>query len=161
MQRRTLPLRRALIVCALFAPPATAAPAPAPAPDRAIEHAAHGAYLAAINSNDLDRFMARLTEDVVFQMPGAHEIVGKKALRGWAAAYLAACQTHWEKVSLGFTVNGDWAFERYTYASTDTDRKTGTASHDTGKGIAIYRRGRDGQWRVAVDGWSSDKAPTP
>jgi ketosteroid isomerase-like protein len=126
-----------------------------------VEHAAHDAYVAAINSNDLDRFLSRLTQDVVFQTPGAPQLVGKAALRAWAAGYLAACQTHWDKISQGFTVTGDWAFERYTYASTDTDRKTGAVTHDKGKGITIYRRGRDGQWRVAVDGWSSDTAPTP
>ncbi len=155
MQRQNLASWGAL--CVPLASPAMAAPTPT----KAIEHAAHDAYVAAINSNDLDRFLSRLTEDVVFQMPGAPEVVGKKAVRDWAAAYLAACQTHWDKTTLGFTVDGDWAFERYTYTSADTDRQTGTVTRDTGKGINIYRRGRDGQWRVAVDGWSSDKAPTP
>jgi hypothetical protein len=28
---------------------------------------------------------------------------------------------------------------------------------DTGDGINIYRRGDDGVWRVARDGWSSDQ----
>jgi len=67
--------------------------------------------------------------------------------------------TRWEKTSIGFTVSGDWAFERYTYKSTDTDRKTGAVTSDTGKGINIFRRGADGKWRVAIDGWSSDVPP--
>jgi hypothetical protein len=25
------------------------------------------------------------------------------------------------------------------------------------KGINIFRRGSDGRWRVAIDGWSSDR----
>ena len=28
---------------------------------------------------------------------------------------------------------------------------------DTGEGINILRRGSDGRWRVAIDGWSSDR----
>lgn len=28
---------------------------------------------------------------------------------------------------------------------------------DTGKGISFFRRGSDGRWRVAIDGWSSDR----
>jgi ketosteroid isomerase-like protein len=69
--------------------------------------------------------------------------------------------THWQKRPSGFTVSGDWAFERYTYRSTDTDRKSGAVSTDSGKGINIFHRGRDGRWRVAIDGWSSDKPPAP
>jgi ketosteroid isomerase-like protein len=155
MQRVILTVLGALGM--LVATPAMATPAQT----KTIEHAAHDAYVAAINSNDLERFLSRVTDDVVFQAPGTPEIVGKKALRDWAAAYLAACQTHWDKISLSFTVTGEWAFERYTYTSADTDRNTGTVTHDTGKGITIFRRDRDGQWRVAIDGWSSDKAPTP
>jgi ketosteroid isomerase-like protein len=122
----------------------------------AIEHVAHGAYVAAINSNDADTLMTVLTDDVVYQAPGGPEVVGKAAVREWIAGYLAAYRTKWEKTSLGFTVSGDWAFERYTYKSTDTDKKSGAVIADIGKGINVFRRGADGKWRVAIDGWSSD-----
>lgn len=123
----------------------------------AIEAAAHGGYVDAINTNDAEKLRAILTDDVVYQAPGAPEIVGKAAVGEWVAGYFAAYQTKWEKTSLGFTVSGDWAFERYTYKAIDTDRKTGAVLTDVGKGINIFRKGADGQWRVAVDGWSSDK----
>lgn len=127
---------------------------------RAIEEAAHGGYVAAINSNDVDTLMAGLTDDIVYQAPGAAEVVGKATVRDWVAGYFEAYRTKWEKTSIGFTVSGDWAFERYTYKSTDTDKKTGAITTDVGKGINIFRRGSDGKWRVAIDGWSSDKAPS-
>ena len=125
--------------------------------DRVIEASAHGAYVAAINSNDVDTLTADLTDDVVYQAPGSPEIVGKPAVREWIAGYFGTYRTKWEKTSLGFTVSGDWAFERYTYKSTDTDKKTGAVTEDIGKGINVFRRGADGKWRVAIDGWSSDK----
>jgi ketosteroid isomerase-like protein len=125
---------------------------------RAIEQAAHNGYVAAINSNDIDTLMADLTDDIVYQAPGAPEVVGKAAVKTWAASYFAAYRTRWEKRSIGFTVAGDYAFERYTYKSTDTDKKSGAVTTDVGKGINIFRRGSDGKWRVAVDGWSSDKS---
>lgn len=127
---------------------------------KAIEAAAHGAYVAAINSNNSDTLLANLTDDIVYQAPGAPEVVGKEAVREWVQGYFDAYQTKWEKTSLGFTVSGDWAFERYTYKATDTDRKTGAVTIDLGKGINIFHHDADGKWRVAVDGWSSDK-PTP
>jgi ketosteroid isomerase-like protein len=134
--------------------PASVSPA---ASTEAIEHAAHGGYVAAINSNDVETLMGSLTDDIVYQAPGGPEVIGKAAVRTWVAGYLAAYRTRWEKTSIGFTVSGDWAFERYTYKSTDTDKKSGAVTTDIGKGINIYRRGADGKWRVAIDGWSSDK----
>lgn len=128
-----------------------------PVDTAAIEQAAHGGYVAAINSNNVDTLMESLTDDIVYQAPGAPEVIGKKAVRNWVAGYFGDYRTKWEKTSIGFTVSGDWAFERYTYKSTDTDRKTAAVTTDVGKGINVYRRGPDGKWRVAIDGWSSDK----
>lgn len=128
-----------------------------PADTRAIETAAHDGYVAAINSNNVDTLMDGLTDDVVFQAPGAPEVIGKVAVREWVAGYFGAYQTKWQKTSLDFTVSGDWAFERYAYKATDIDKKTGAVTIDIGKGINVFRRGPDGKWRVAIDGWSSDK----
>jgi ketosteroid isomerase-like protein len=81
---------------------------------------AQEAYVAAINTNDLDSLLAMLTEDVVYLPPNEPALVGKAAVRPWAAEYLKAFKIHWEKTSLEFVVAGDWAFERYSYESTDT-----------------------------------------
>jgi ketosteroid isomerase-like protein len=75
------------------------------------------------------------------------------------AGYFGAYRIQWEKTSIAFTVIGDWAFERYIYKSKDVDKKTGAVTTDQGKGINIFRRGADGKWRVAIDGWSSDVPP--
>jgi ketosteroid isomerase-like protein len=128
----------------------------APTNIKSVEAAAHGAYVAAINSNDIETLMADLTDDIVYQAPSEPEIVGKDAVRMWVAGYFDAYRTTWEKTSIGFTVIGDWAFERYEFKSTDVDKKTGAVTTDKGKGINIFRRGTDGKWRVAIDGWSSD-----
>ena len=149
-----------LLTLAALALPGSARSAVA-ADTAAIERAAHGGYVAAINSNDMAKLMAVVTDDIVYQAPGGPEVVGRAAVREWVGGYLAAYRTHWEKTSIGFTVSGDWAFERYTYKSTDTDRKTGAVSTDVGKGVNIFRRGSDGKWRVAVDGWSSDTPAVP
>jgi ketosteroid isomerase-like protein len=79
----------------------------APVDVKAIEAAAHGGYVAAINSNNVDTLMDGLTDDVVYQAPGAPEVIGKAAVREWVAGYFGAYRTKWEKTSLGFTVSGD------------------------------------------------------
>ncbi|MCY7280749.1 MAG: hypothetical protein LH610_07620 [Sphingomonas bacterium] len=45
--------------------------APEEIDDRAIEQATHGSYVAAISSNDVDTLMSNLTDDIVYQAPGA------------------------------------------------------------------------------------------
>jgi len=113
-------------------------------------------YLARINSNDVDLLMEGLTDDVVYQAPHQPEVVGKAAVREWVDGYMSAYSTIWEKTSLDFVLAGDWAIERYAYKSKDTDRATGETYDDVGKGLNVYHRGDDGQWRVARDAWSTD-----
>lgn len=150
---------RIILLAAALTLTTSACTKPQPEVDvKAIEAAAHVAYVAAINSNDTETLLAGLTDDIVYQGPGAPEVIGKEAVRGWVQGYFDAYQTKWEKTSIGFTVSGDWAFERYTYKSTDTDRKTGVVTTDVGKGINVFHHDADGKWRVALDGWSSDKA---
>lgn len=121
---------------------------------------AHKAYLAAINSNDLDRFLATVTDDIVFIAPNSPVIEGKAQVAPWVGGYFEAVETAWEKTSVEFVVSGDWAFERYTYKVIDTPRDGGAAYFDTGSGINIYRLGEDGIWRVARDVWATDR-PLP
>ena len=144
------------------APPATGAAAE-PAPDAATEqaaHKAHDAYVAGINSNNLETFLATISDDAVFLPPNSEPISGKAAVGEWVKGYLAAYETKWVKTSKEFVVRGDLAYEWYTYTSTDTPKAGGPAAGtpvvtDTGNGINIYRRGTDGVWRVARDAWAT------
>src|SRR5262245_45050045 len=62
-------------------------------------HRAHDSYVAAINSNHLESFLATITDDAVFLPPNSPAITGKAAVGAWAKDYLAAYQTKWEKTS--------------------------------------------------------------
>ena len=119
-------------------------------------HLAHEAYVAAINSNDLDTLLGMLTEDVVFLAAHEAPMVGKAALRPWLEGYLKAYRTHWDKPVQEFTVCGNWAFERYSYKSMDTPLDGGPVVEDTGWGLVIYHYDADGEWRVARDAWGPD-----
>ncbi len=119
-------------------------------------HQAHDRFVDAINSNDLEAILAMFTHDVVLMPPNSPILVGEPAIRYWAQGYLDAFQTRWEKSTLELVVLGDWAFEQYSYESTDTPRAGGEELHDIGKGIIVYRRDTDGVWRVARDAWNSD-----
>ena len=122
----------------------------------AAAHQAHQAYVTAINSNDVTTLLDMLTDDVVYL--SAHEpvMVRKAAVRPWLEAYIKAYKTHWDKPVQEFVVNEDWAFERYSYISTDTPIAGGNPVTDTGWGLVIYHHDTDGKWRVARDAWGPD-----
>ncbi len=122
-------------------------------------HLAHENYVAAINSNNLESLLGMLTDDVVFMAPNDKPYAGKAAVRPWLAAYLKAYKTHWDKPVQEFVVNGEWAFERYSYTSTDTPQGAGAPVVDTGWGFVVYHHDADGRWRVARDGWGSNHPP--
>lgn len=120
-------------------------------------HLAHEAYVNAINSNDLDQLLEMLTDDVVFMAPNEAVMSGKDQVKPWIAGYVAAFKTNWDKPVQEFVVNGEWAFERYAYHSTDTLIETGEVFEGTGWGLVIYHYDADGKWRVARDAWGSDQ----
>lgn len=121
---------------------------------------AQKAYLAAINSNDLEQFLQTVTEDVVLMAPDAPALQGKAAVAPWVSAYFDAYQTSWSKRSLEFVEASDWAFERYEFRVIDVPYAAGLTTVATGVGVNIYNRGPDGTWRVARDIWSNDSRIT-
>ena len=100
-----------------------------------------------------------LTEDVIFLAANDKPIVGKPAVRAWVDGYYKAFHTTWDKPVQEFVVSGDYAFERYSYTSTDTPVGGGAAVIDTGWGFVVYHRGTDGVWRVARDAFGPDHPP--
>ena len=69
-------------------------------------HAAHDAYVNAINSNDVDALLGTVTDDIVYLPPNSPAIVGTHDVRRWLAEYFAAFQSKWVKTSVEFVVRG-------------------------------------------------------
>ena len=145
------------VVAACSSPKSEATPASsAPAVDTAAANKAHENYVRVINSNNMDSLMSMMTDDVVFLAAGSKPIIGKAAVREWADGYLKAFHTHWDKPVQEFVVSGDYAFERYSYTSTDKPVAGGKDVVDTGWGLVVYHREPDGVWRVARDAFGPD-----
>ena len=123
-------------------------------------HSAHANYVRVINSNNIDSLTSMLTDDVVFLAANEKPIVGKAAVRAWVDGYYKAFHTKWDKPVQEFHVSGDYAFERYSYTSTDTPVAGGKDVVDTGWGVVVYHHDADGKWRVARDAFGPDHAPT-
>lgn len=134
-----------------------------PAATLAAVQQAHDAYVAAINSNKVDQWMAVLGDDVVYLVPNQKPIVGREAVGAWAARYLQEVTTHWTRPVEDLQVSGDWAIGRYSYTASDSiiihdpETEGGGTANDSGWGLVVYHRGRDGHWLVARDAWGSDR----
>jgi ketosteroid isomerase-like protein len=157
--RIRISVRATAALCTIVVLSACAAPASKSADTSASDAAAHKAhenYVRVINSNNIDSLASMFTEDVVFLEAGAQPIVGKAAVRAWADGYYKAFHTKWDKPVQEFVISGDYAFERYTYTSTDTPVGGGKDVVDTGWGLVVYHRDADGRWRVARDAFGPD-----
>ncbi|GMN03822.1 YybH family protein [Erythrobacter sp. MTPC3] len=115
----------------------------------------HPAYVAAINSNDTDRILGLMSEDVVFQVPGEAELVGKDAVGAWANTFFAAYEASWDKTEIAMEQSGDLAISRYVYVARYRSREDGSELHETGKGVCIFRCTPAGEWRLMIDSWST------
>lgn len=118
----------------------------------------HSDYVEAINSNDIDKVMALLSDDVVFQVAGEPELIGKSAIREWGASFFEAFDAHYEKAQLAFEKSGMLAIDRYAYSARFVGREDGEVITEHGKGVAIFRQGEGGSWQIILDGWSPDEA---
>ena len=123
--------------------------------------ALHGAYIKAINNNAIDELMALMAEDVVFQVPGEAELIGRDAVSEWATSFFEAFDAFFTKRQLSFKASGDLAFDRYTYSMRLAGREDGALLVENGKGASIFRRSTDGCWLLIFDCWSPFSAAQP
>lgn len=115
----------------------------------------HHAYVEAINSNDTDRILGMMSEDVVFQVPDEPELVGKEAIAAWANGFFAVFKAYWDKAELALEQSGDLAISRYVYTARYRSREDGSEMGETGKGTCVYRREPSGEWLLMIDSWST------
>ena len=124
---------------------------------------AHLGYVAAINSNKVDIWLATLGDDVVYLVPNQPALVGKHAVDAWVRRYLQEVTTRWTKSVEDLQIDGDWAFGRYVYTASDsviihdTETEGGGTANDSGWGLVVYHRDTLGVWRVVRDAWGSDR----
>jgi ketosteroid isomerase-like protein len=117
----------------------------------------HHTYVTAINSNDTATILGLMSEDVVFQVPGEQELVGKAAIAAWADGFFAAYEASWDKTELALELSGDLAVSRYVYTARYRSRDDGAQLGETGKGTCIYRRATSGEWLLMIDSWSTQE----
>jgi len=118
---------------------------------------AHKAYVDAINSNNTDRVMAVYDKGVAIMQPDGPLVTGHRQVRKWVADYFRTTKTHWVKRSKLMWVAGDFGFDQGVDSAVDRPRAGGPVQRYTVKGILIYKRQKNGEWKVYRDIWNANK----
>jgi uncharacterized protein (TIGR02246 family) len=118
--------------------------------DQEAIRAAMSSYEAALNGSNTEAAMTLYAEDGVFMAPNNQSAIGKAAVR---RAYDAVFKAITLKVR--FTIAelvvmaSQWAFVRTNSAGTQKINATGATSAEANQELFIFRKGDDGQWRIA------------
>jgi len=122
--------------------------------------AAEREWAAAAKQRDLDRSVSFMAEDAVMFPPASAPIVGMAAIREYMASAFATpgFSVTWDPEEAVVAESGDLAYTRarsvYTVPGADGGIQTVHA-----KGVAIWRKSAEGEWRCVVDIWN--EAPPP
>lgn len=120
---------------------------------------AHRAYEAAINSNNTDLVMAMYDEGAMIMQPDGPVVKGHDAIRKWVDDYFKAYRTHWKKVPWDNWVLGDYGWDEGHDTAVDHPVGGGEPIHSDCKGILVYKRQKNGEWRIFRDIWNSNVPP--
>ena len=117
------------------------------------------AEVAAIADDDIESYLALLTEDALFLPPGLPSIGGEE-LHAWLHEFLEQWRVEWLAFKHNETeVAGDLAFHRFSYSWRLEPKSGGELRVSHGKGLHILRRSADGDWKIARETWND--RPTP
>ena len=125
---------------------------------RLLERDAEWAALSSAGQ-DVERILSFWTDDAVVYPPGMPTVSGKAALRSYVQGALAMPGFHitWSSSEASLSPDAQLAYVLSTNAVT-MPGPAGQLVTTRGRGITVWRREPDGQWRCAVDIWNEEPA---
>lgn len=112
-------------------------------------------------SGDLDRIVSYWGEDATVMMGGLPTFQGKSAIRSYVAQSLKipGFKISWEPLEAHVSASGDMGYiiEKSHVTAPDS---TGTLTTTAFRGVTIWRKGTDRQWRNVLDINNQDSRAT-
>jgi uncharacterized protein (TIGR02246 family) len=117
---------------------------------------------AAASGQDVEKIISYWTDDALIIPPGQPVVEGKAAIRTFVAESLKipGFKIHWVSEKVRFSPDGLVAYMRAT-SETTMPGPDGKLMTLPGRGITVWRREPDGQWRCAVDIWNNPSTSLP
>jgi ketosteroid isomerase-like protein len=128
------------------------------AKDRVVRTAA--ALLKAVNESDCSGVLSVWCDDGVLMPPHHPSIRGSAPIREYFQRVFGRGRLEFVFGSSEVEVAGEIAVQRLEYTSSFWPVAGGGVRRDSGKGVHVFRREPDGEWRLLLDIWNSDCAVT-
>jgi uncharacterized protein (TIGR02246 family) len=115
----------------------------------------------AMLGGDAETLVSLYAPDAIVLPPGMPLAEGTDAIRSvWQQMFAAGPLTavSLDPRTIVVSESGDMAYEVGTYSMTGT-APDGSSITDTGKYLTIHEPTESGEWKIAVDTWSSDQMP--
>jgi ketosteroid isomerase-like protein len=117
---------------------------------------------AASAGQDVEKIISYWADDALVLPPGQPVAEGKAAIRAFVTESLKipGFKIHWVSEKVSFSPDGQLAYMRSVNETTfrEPDGKVTTVH---GRGLTVWRRDRDGQWRCVVDIWNEPPTSGP
>jgi len=114
-------------------------------------------WSAAAAGTDVEQIVAYWTDDATIIPPGQPAVTGKEAIRQYVTGSLAipGFKISWSATDVRLSPDGQMAYileaNEVTMNGPDGQPRT---SH--GRGVTVWRKEADGQWRCVVDTWNDE-----
>ncbi|MGA7524009.1 MAG: DUF4440 domain-containing protein [Acidobacteriaceae bacterium] len=129
--------------------------------DEAALRALDAQWSATAAKNDLAGTVAFYADDAVLLPPNAPMATNPQEIRAsWAGMLGPNTSVSWKVMRAEVAQSGELGYLYGTYALDIWGAKGGSAVHDTGKFVEIWKKQADGQWKCVVDTYNSD-LPAP
>ena len=127
--------------------------------ERAVAEAL-AAYNNALNSSDTNAVMPLYMEDGVFMPPYSPSAVGAVAVReAYDAVFAAIRLTVKFSVAEVVEMSPEWVFARTNSAGNTLNHATGKTSAEGNQELFIFRKDRDGKFKIARYSFSTTNPP--
>ena len=122
--------------------------------ERVLKRDAEWAALAS-EGRDIDRILSYWTDDAVVLAPSFPPIIGRVSLRGYVenSLRIPGFEISWKSSEVRFSPDLKLAY-MFSENTVTMNGPNGTPLTTRGRGITIWRREPDGEWRCTVDIWN-------
>jgi len=120
------------------------------------------AWAEAAAAKDADEAAEFLAEDAVMMPPNEPPIFGRDHVAQWMAKTLASpgFNLSWATTDVDVANSGDFAYSIGTN-QIQMQLPDGSMYTDRGKGLTVWRKQEDGNWKVVLDIFNSDSPMAP
>jgi uncharacterized protein (TIGR02246 family) len=117
-------------------------------------------YNQALNASSTEAVMPLYADDGVFMPPYSQSAVGREAVsKAYDAVFKAITLSVKFTIAEIIEMGHDWAFARTNSVGTTTDHATGRQSAEGNQELFIFKKGSDGDWKIARYSFSSTNPP--